>query len=97
MGRGRSRLVRLLGADDVSWAQAGVALPHNSGAQYAATTRVDQSDWEPGDLLFAGSPIHHVGMYIGNGQMVEAPYTGAEVRVVSAYRSDYVGAGRPGV
>lgn len=80
-----------------SWAQAGVALPHNSGAQYAATTRVEQSDWEPGDLLFAGSPIHHVGMYIGNGQMVEAPYTGAEVRVVSAYRSDYVGAGRPGV
>lgn len=80
-----------------SWAQAGVALPHNSGAQYAATTRVDQSDWEPGDLIFAGSPIHHVGMYIGNGQMVEAPYTGAFVRVVSAYRSDYVGAGRPGV
>lgn len=80
-----------------SWAQAGVALPHNSGAQYAATTRVDQSDWEPGDLIFAGSPIHHVGMYIGNGQMVEAPYTGAFVQVVSAYRSDYVGAGRPGV
>ncbi|MDQ5873845.1 MAG: NlpC/P60 family protein [Actinomycetota bacterium] len=80
-----------------SWAQAGVALPHNSGAQYAATTRVDQSEWEPGDLIFAGSPIHHVGMYIGNGQMVEAPYTGATVRVVSAYRSDYAGAGRPGV
>jgi cell wall-associated NlpC family hydrolase len=80
-----------------SWAQAGVALPHNSASQYAATTRVSQSDWQPGDLLFAGSPIHHVGMYIGNGQMVEAPYTGASVRVVSAYRSDYVGAGRPGV
>ncbi len=80
-----------------AWAQAGVSLPHNSGAQYAATTRVDRSDWEPGDLLFFGSPIHHVGMYIGNGQMVEAPYTGRSVRVVSANRSDYVGAGRPGV
>jgi cell wall-associated NlpC family hydrolase len=80
-----------------AWAQAGVSLPHNSGAQYAATTRVDRSDWEPGDLLFFGSPIHHVGMYIGNGQMVEAPYTGRSVRVVSASRSDYVGAGRPGV
>ena len=79
-----------------AWAQAGVALPHNSAAQYAATPRVDSSDWQPGDLLFHGSPIHHVGMYIGNGQMVEAPYTGATVRVVSAYRSDYVGAGRPG-
>ncbi|HEX2294031.1 MAG TPA: NlpC/P60 family protein [Actinomycetota bacterium] len=79
-----------------AWAQAGVALPHNSGMQYAATPRVDRSDWQPGDLLFFGSPIHHVGMYIGNGQMVEAPYTGAQVRVVSASRSDYVGAGRPG-
>ena len=79
-----------------AWAHAGVALPHNSGAQYSATPRVDRSDWQPGDLLFFGSPIHHVGMYIGNGQMVEAPYTGAQVRVVSASRSDYVGAGRPG-
>jgi cell wall-associated NlpC family hydrolase len=80
-----------------AWAQAGVALPHNSGAQYAATPRVDRADLQPGDLLFSGSPIHHVGMYIGNGQMVEAPYTGVSVRVVSAYRSDYVGAGRPGI
>jgi cell wall-associated NlpC family hydrolase len=79
-----------------AWGRAGVALPHNSGMQYAATPRVDQSDWQPGDLLFFGSPIHHVAMYIGNGQMVEAPYTGAQVRVVSASRSDYVGAGRPG-
>jgi cell wall-associated NlpC family hydrolase len=80
-----------------AWAHAGVSLPHNSGMQYSATPRVDRSDWQPGDLLFFGSPIHHVGMYIGNGQMVEAPYTGAQVRVVSASRSDYVGAGRPGV
>lgn len=80
-----------------SWGQAGVALPHNSGAQYATTPRVSQDDWQPGDILFFGSPIHHDAMYIGNGQMVEAPYTGQVVRVVSAYRSDYVGAGRPGV
>lgn len=80
-----------------SWARAGVSLPHSSSAQYAGTPRVAQSDWEPGDLLFFGSPIHHVGMYIGGGRMVEAPYTGQSVRVVSAYRSDYVGAGRPGV
>ena len=80
-----------------AWAQAGVSLPHNSAMQYAATTRVSQSDWQPGDLLFYGSPIHHVGMYIGNGQVVEAPYSGTTVRVASAARSDYVGAGRPGV
>ena len=78
-----------------AWAHAGVSLPHNSGMQYAATARVSQSDWQPGDLLFYGSPIHHVAMYIGGGRMVEAPYSGSQVRVVSAYRSDYVGAGRP--
>ena len=80
-----------------AWAKAGVSLPHNSGMQYAVTARVDSSDWQPGDLLFFGSPIQHVGMYIGNGQMVAAPYTGAFVSVSSAHRSDYVGAGRPGV
>lgn len=80
-----------------AWAQAGVSLPHNSGMQYAATAHVAQSDWQPGDLLVFGSPIHHIAMYIGGGQMVEAPYTGEYVRVVSAYRSDYVGAGRPGI
>lgn len=80
-----------------AWGQAGVSLPHNSGMQYSATPRVAQSDLQPGDLLFFGSPIHHVGMYIGNGQMVESPYTGSQVRVGSAIRSDYVGAGRPGV
>lgn len=80
-----------------AWAQAGVALPHNSGAQYSATPRVERSDLAPGDLLFFGSPIHHVAMYIGNGQMVEAPYSGQVVRVVSIDRSDFVGAGRPGV
>ncbi|MFN2588399.1 MAG: NlpC/P60 family protein [Actinomycetota bacterium] len=79
-----------------AWARAGVALPHNSGMQYAATPRVDRSDWQPGDLLFFGSPIHHVGIYIGNGQMVAAPYTGSYVQVTSANRSDYAGAGRPG-
>jgi peptidoglycan DL-endopeptidase CwlO len=80
-----------------SWAQAGVSLPHNSGMQYAATPRVAQSDLQPGDLVFFGSPIHHVGLYIGSGQMVEAPYSGQMVRVGAAFRSDYVGAGRPGV
>ncbi|MGH2789140.1 MAG: C40 family peptidase, partial [Actinomycetota bacterium] len=78
-----------------AWARAGVSLPHSSQMQYSATARVPQASWRPGDLLFFGSPIHHVAMYVGNGQMVEAPYTGASVRVVSAYRADYAGAGRP--
>ena len=81
-----------------AWAHAGVSLPHNSGMQQAAITPVAREDLQPGDLMFFGSPVHHVSMYIGNGQMVEAPYTGEFVRVVPASRSsDFAGAGRPGV
>jgi len=81
-----------------AWAKAGVSLPHNSGMQQAAIPPVARDDLQPGDLLFYGSPVHHVSMYIGNSQMVEAPYTGEFVRVVPADRwGDFVGAGRPGV
>jgi len=83
------------GLTSAAWAAAGVSLPHNSGMQYSATSRVSRSALQPGDLMFFGSPIHHVAMYIGNGQMVEAPRSGLSVRVVSTERSDYVGAGRP--
>lgn len=83
------------GLTSSAWASAGVSLPHNSGMQYAATSRVSRAALRPGDLMFFGSPIHHVSMYIGNGQMVEAPRTGLTVRVVSIDRSGYVGAGRP--
>lgn len=83
------------GLTSSAWAAAGVYLPHNSGMQYNATSRVSHSDLQPGDLLFYGSPIHHVGIYIGNGQMVDAPRTGYTVRVTSIDRSNYVGAGRP--
>ena len=78
-----------------AWAHAGVLLPHNSGAQFAVTARIAVEDWQPGDLLFFGHPIHHVGLYIGGGEMVEAPYTGGFVQVSSAMRPDYIGAGRP--
>jgi cell wall-associated NlpC family hydrolase len=79
-----------------AWARAGVSLPHSSRAQYAATRRVSHGQWQPGDLLFFGSPIHHVGMYIGDGKMVAAPHSGAAVRTSSvSRRRDYVGAGRP--
>ena len=77
-----------------AWARAGKTLPHSSRAQYAITRRVARSDLHPGDLLFFGHPIHHVGMYVGKGQMVEAPHRRAKVRVRSAWRKDFVGAGR---
>jgi peptidoglycan DL-endopeptidase CwlO len=85
------------GLTSFAWGRAGKRLPRVSRAQYAATRRVSRSELQPGDLLFfarPGRPIHHVGMYIGNGQMVEAPHRRARVRVRSAFRRDYLGAGR---
>jgi cell wall-associated NlpC family hydrolase len=78
-----------------AWAAAGVALPHSAAAQYDALPHVSQSELQPGDLVFFGSPIHHVGMYVGKGVMVAAPSSGRVVQVQKAIRSDYVGAARP--
>ena len=65
-----------------AYAQAGVSLPHFSGAQYAMTAHIPMSDLQPGDLVFPADPGQHVAMYIGNGEIVQAPYTGADVQVV---------------
>jgi peptidoglycan DL-endopeptidase CwlO len=75
-----------------AWAQAGVYLPHSSRLQYAQAEKISYGQLRPGDLIFyATSPsnpstIHHVTMYIGGGQMIEAPYTGARVRIVPVRR-----------
>ena len=73
----------------------GVSLPHHAASQIGLGAPVSIANLEPGDLIFFGSPIHHVGMYVGGGKMIEAPYTGARVRIASMDRSDYAGACRP--
>jgi len=84
------------------WAKAGVYLAHYTGAQWNEGTRVPRSQLAPGDLVFfVGSDgtyavPGHVGIYVGHGQMIDAPYTGVNVREESAFASDYVGAVRPG-
>jgi peptidoglycan DL-endopeptidase CwlO len=78
-----------------SYRRIGISLPHSSREQINSGQRVSRKDLQPGDLVFFGSPIHHVGMYVGGGEMIEAPYTGARVRIVSMDRSDYAGACRP--
>jgi cell wall-associated NlpC family hydrolase len=65
-----------------AYAQAGVSLPHYSGSQYDETIHIPMSDLEPGDLVFPADPGVHVAMYIGNGEIVQAPYTGANVQIV---------------
>ena len=85
------------GLTEWAWGQAGVSLPHFSGAQMAATTPVPTSDLQPGDLLFYGpAGSDHVAMYVSPGTMIEAPYTGATVRLTPLRFGDgFVGAGRP--
>ena len=78
-----------------AWAHAGVSLPHSSAMQYAVLPHVAQSDLQPGDLVFFYSPIHHVGIYIGGGRMIDSPHTGTVVQMRPVEWSVYVGAARP--
>ena len=79
-----------------SWAHGGVSLPHSSAAQYAALPHVDKSQLQPGDLVFFYNPIHHVGLYVGGGMMIDAPHTGTVVQRRAVEWSVYTGAARPG-
>ena len=79
-----------------SWAQAGVALPHSSSAQYSSGPQVPASALQPGDLVFYYSPISHVGMYIGDGMIVHAANPSTGVQVTGLYSMPYSGAVRPG-
>jgi cell wall-associated NlpC family hydrolase len=77
-----------------AWGAAGVGLPHNAAAQQSSTRSVSSADMQPGDLVFFGNPAYHVGIYIGNGNMIAAPHTGDVVKIEAIY-SGFSGAGRP--
>jgi cell wall-associated NlpC family hydrolase len=77
-----------------AWAQAGVSLPHYSKAQYEQVPHVPLSALQPGDLVFFYGDIHHVGIYIGGGQMVDAANPALGVRVAGI--GGAIGAARPG-
>jgi len=75
--------------------QHGVSLPHYSGSQFQLGEKVAVADLQPGDAVFFGSPIHHVGMYLGGGYFLHAPRTGDFVKISKlADRRDYAGARR---
>ena len=79
-----------------AWGQAGVSLPHYSRAQFQMGPRVPIQAIQPGDLIFSRTPIGHVAIYIGNGQMVHAPRRGDVVRVAPVPWERVVGITRPG-
>jgi cell wall-associated NlpC family hydrolase len=76
------------------WGRAGVSLPHSSSAQYGQGRHVSRGELMPGDLVFFGSPIHHVGIYVGGNRYIAAPHTGDVVSFRDLGRSDYAGATR---
>jgi cell wall-associated NlpC family hydrolase len=69
------------GLTQFAYAQAGVSIPHNAAAQLASTPNIAASQLEPGDLVYFYPGITHVGIYIGSGEMIDAPHPGAVVRV----------------
>jgi cell wall-associated NlpC family hydrolase len=79
-----------------AWGQAGVGLPRTAAAQYDAVAHIPLSDLQPGDLVFWGyGGISHVGMYVGGGDVVDAPQTGEDVQIQPIWNGGLVGAGRP--
>jgi cell wall-associated NlpC family hydrolase len=71
------------GLTQYAFKAAGITLPRTSKAQATVGTPVAKANLQPGDLVFFYSPISHVGIYIGNGQMVHAPTSGSVVKTVS--------------
>ena len=67
-----------------AYAAAGVSLPHSAAAQARMGKYVPLNALKPGDLVFFGRPISHVGIYLGGGRMVHAPRTGSRVKVASS-------------
>ena len=65
------------------YGKVGITLPRTAAQQQGATSRISAP--MPGDLVFYGSPAHHVGLYLGSGKMIAAPHTGDKVKVQSVY------------
>jgi Cell wall-associated hydrolases (invasion-associated proteins) len=87
-----------------AWAKAGVTVPHNTVAMWndpAFIHITDKAQLQAGDMLmFDGNPPGHTGMYLGHGQLVDAPHSGSVVKIESLdndpwYRDTYLGALRP--
>lgn len=84
------------GLAQASWHSAGVDIPRTADAQYRALGNLAEPQ-QPGDLVFFGTTgfVHHVGIYIGDGLMIDAPTFGIPIRIEPFRESDYLAAGRP--
>ena len=76
------------------FAQLGISLPHNAAMQFTYCTPVPRADLQAGDLVFYGSSaatIYHVGIYVGNDTMIDAPCTGEDVQYDTLFSGFYSG------
>jgi cell wall-associated NlpC family hydrolase len=76
-----------------AFAQLGIALPHYTGSLWNSGLHVARNDLEPGDLVFFGADISHVGIYVGGDLMLDAPDFGQPVQVQPIF-AGYIGAVR---
>ncbi|MEV7612286.1 NlpC/P60 family protein [Streptomyces sp. NPDC089799] len=83
------------GLAQAAWRSAGVSLPRTTYTQINAGRRIARSQLAPGDLVFFYSGITHVGLYVGNGQMIHAPRPGSTVRLAPVDSMPWAGAARP--
>ncbi|MDJ0383388.1 NlpC/P60 family protein [Streptomyces sp. G-G2] len=83
------------GLTQAAWGAAGVTLPRTTYTQINAGHRVARDQLAPGDLVFFYSGVSHVGLYVGNGQMIHAPHPGAPVRIAPIDSMPWAGASRP--
>ncbi|MFC8429290.1 NlpC/P60 family protein [Streptomyces sp. NPDC057253] len=89
------------GLTKAAYAAAGISLPRTAQSQYDLGPHIPtEEQLRPGDLVFYGIPdkgIHHVGLYIGGGQMIDAPRPGTKIRIEPYLYTgnDYAGATRP--
>jgi peptidoglycan DL-endopeptidase CwlO len=79
-----------------AWRAAGVSMAHYSGSQAASFPKVGWDQLQPGDIVVFYADLHHVGLYIGAGQMIHAPRTGDVVKISPAWRTEFQFGVRPG-
>ncbi len=90
------------GLTRAAYASAGIALPRTSREQWYAGPHLERTSLQAGDLVFYANDltnpatIHHVGIYVSTGYMIDAPFTGAVIRFDPVDQPDYIGAVRPG-
>ncbi|WP_405586460.1 NlpC/P60 family protein [Streptomyces sp. NBC_01190] len=83
------------GLTQAAYKAAGIDLPRTTYDQVNVGTRVSEDDLQPGDLIFFYSDVSHVGLYIGDGEMIHAPHTGTVVKIAPITEMPFYGAVRP--